>query len=324
MTNQTATEAISTKSAAGRKPSVSEDQAAEVVERLHREGRKVTVGAVRAEIGGAPKTIKLLLERIDALPAHIETQPTKLVGLEKMFQQAVQEETVSLRLESQKQIDMIRSLLDQAVALLVDADAERKSATSKLEAVQTERAELHGRLETTSGALENAKAELATTRAEAAAAAKSEAVAKEQLNAALSSSMAAEARLEEERRQHRITQDELARSKLALDASESQATQHLQELVRAEESWAVERRLKDRNCETLYAILEAAAECNVPIRDVLNSVDQQQGFSRSFGPVSKAGSLREFLKQFWDIAERRLSSVHDEQDTGEGAPPIST
>lgn len=146
MTNQTTTDAFVSKSAAGRKPSVSEDQAAEVVERLHREGRKVTVGAVREEIGGAPKTIKLLLERIGALPAHIETPPAKLVGLEKMFQQAVQEETVSLRLESQKQIDMIRSLLDQAVALLVDADAERRTATSKLEAVQTERDELRGRL----------------------------------------------------------------------------------------------------------------------------------------------------------------------------------
>jgi hypothetical protein len=322
MTNQPATGANATKSTAGRKPSVSEDQAAEVVERLQRERRPVTVGAVREELGGAPKTIKLLLEKIGALPTSIVTQSPRLVGLEKMFQQAVQEETLSIRLECQKQIDTNRDLLDQAVALLLDADADHRSADSKLKAAQAERDELRGRLDTTCAALDNANAELATTRAQAAAAAQSDAVARERLLAALSSSMAAEAKCDEERRQHSNTRDELARSKLALEASNIQAAEHQQDLIRAEESWAVERRLKDETSSMLFAILETAAEQDMPIREVLDRAHAEVGLPKPPGPGNRPGSLRESLKYFLDISKRHKTTADDGQAPGHESPTI--
>lgn len=135
--------------------------------------------------------------------------------------------------------------------------------------------------------------------------------------------MAAEAKHEEERRQHRLTQDELARSKLAHEASETQAIEHQQEFIRAEENWAIERRLKDEICSMLFAILETAVERDMPIREVLNRAHDEQGLPRPSASGSKSGSLRETLKQFLDIAKRRMPSEHDDRESGGRDPSTS-
>lgn len=260
------------KSSAGRNPVATEDQARQAIEDFRRRGRAITTAGIKGVIGGATETVERLLEKIGALPDRIDVTSPLPIALTKIFQQCVQEQTLSVRAECQKEIDAIRELLDQVLSLLLDSDKSCKEKDAELGVSRTERDSLRGEVTVMSLALQKANELVELLRDEVKTASTREAVMRVQLEAALSEAQQAEAQLGDERRQHAECRNELARSVEAVTAANKQADEYLREMERLAESRETERKVHTEHSQRLHAILEFVAKKDVSVQQRMGDI----------------------------------------------------
>lgn len=243
------------KSAAGRKSVVTEAQVREVIEAFRREGRPISTAGIKGVTGGSTQTVARILEKLGDLPVRIDVTSPLPISLSKAFQQCVQDQTLSVRVECQKQIDGIRELLDQVLCMFLDTDKECKIQMAEVEELRTRCEALQAEVAIANLKLDKVSAELRSLRQQAADAVTAEAVMGEQLKSALASAQRAEAQLEDERRWHEATRSDLARSQETLAGVNLQAAENLRALQMVEEALAVERRRSSEYFEKLIALL---------------------------------------------------------------------
>lgn len=260
------------KAGPGRKPVATEDLARKTVEEFRREGRVITTAGIKEVIGGATGTVERLLQKIGALPDRIDVTSPLPIALSKIFLQCVQEHTLSVRAECQKEIDTIRELLDQVLSLLLDSDKANKEKDAELGELRTERDSLRGETTVMSVALQKANELIEALRHEAKTASTAEGVMAVQLETALSAAQHAEAQLGEERRRHAASRNELAHSLETVSTVNNQAEEHLRELERLGGAWEIERRLHAEYTQKLHAILEFVAKKDAGVQQLLGDI----------------------------------------------------
>ncbi len=254
------------KSSVGRNPVATEERARKAIEDFRREGRAITTAGIKGVIGGATETVERLLEKIGALPERIDVTSPLPIALSKLFQQCVQEHTLSVRAECQKEIDAIRELLDQVLSLLLDSDKSCKEKDAELCVLRTERDSLRGEVTVMSLALQKANELIESIRDEVKTASTREAVMRVQLEAALSEAQQAEAQLGDVRRELAACRNELARSVEAVNTANKQADEYLREMERLAESREIERKVHTEHSEKLHAILEFVAKKDLSVQ----------------------------------------------------------